>query len=234
MEGRSPQARFCSESCRGKNSRRRPPPVCKECSAPIGDRHGNARFCSPTCAKKHKDAAYYVRHRDRVLAANAEWRANNPDAIRENNARYYRDVIKASPEILAARKSYSRDYYTLNRESIRAYGAWYRATYPDKWRAKNAAWIAANPDKRRDYRARRRALETAAYVEDVDRSHVWRRDHGVCYLCGLPANESDWHLDHIIPLCGGGTHSYDNVAVTHPSCNQSKGGKLWPDVSFNL
>jgi 5-methylcytosine-specific restriction endonuclease McrA len=35
-----------------------------------------------------------------------------------------------------------------------------------------------------------------------------------------------WDLDHVIPLSKGGEHSYDNVQVTHPSCNRKKGAKV--------
>ena len=35
-------------------------------------------------------------------------------------------------------------------------------------------------------------------------------------------------LDHIIPLSAGGSHTYDNVACAHRSCNLDKGDALPP------
>ncbi len=76
----------------------------------------------------------------------------------------------------------------------------------------------------------RRAQIRGAWVEDVDRTVVWKRDQGVCYLCGRAADPQQWDLDHVHPLSKGGEHSYANVAVTHPSCNRSKNGTPWPEV----
>lgn len=72
----------------------------------------------------------------------------------------------------------------------------------------------------------RKARRRDAFVEHVDRSILWARDDGVCHLCGEPANEADWHVDHVHPLSLGGEHSYANTAVSHPSCNQAKGNRV--------
>lgn len=49
-----------------------------------------------------------------------------------------------------------------------------------------------------------------------------------CYLCSkqLPLMWDQVHLDHIVPLARGGTHTRDNVALVHPSCNIKKGASL--------
>jgi 5-methylcytosine-specific restriction endonuclease McrA len=53
-----------------------------------------------------------------------------------------------------------------------------------------------------------------------------------CYLCGrvmhlrdILNSEQHAHLDHIVPLSKGGTHTWANVALTHGLCNQKKGTK---------
>jgi 5-methylcytosine-specific restriction endonuclease McrA len=33
-------------------------------------------------------------------------------------------------------------------------------------------------------------------------------------------------IEHIIPLCVGGTHTWDNVAPAHAMCNFKKGDSL--------
>jgi 5-methylcytosine-specific restriction endonuclease McrA len=37
---------------------------------------------------------------------------------------------------------------------------------------------------------------------------------------------SECHVDHVVPLARGGTHTRDNLATACPSCNISKGTKL--------
>ena len=76
---------------------------------------------------------------------------------------------------------------------------------------------------------RRRARVAGAYFEDVDRALVWARDAGVCHLCGLPAGD-DWQLEHVVPIAAGGAHSYQNTAVSHPACNQSKNNRRVPSL----
>lgn len=46
------------------------------------------------------------------------------------------------------------------------------------------------------------------------------------HICRVPADPCDWHLDHVVPLAGGGEHSYANTAVSHPICNRKKGSKV--------
>jgi hypothetical protein len=76
----------------------------------------------------------------------------------------------------------------------------------------------------------RRALKLGQHVEEVDRSVVFYASDGLCHLCGLPCDPTDWHLDHIIPLSKGGAHSFRNTAPAHPSCNVAKGARDVPSV----
>lgn len=66
------------------------------------------------------------------------------------------------------------------------------------------------------------------------RSELWRRDKGVCALCGsqcacnvrdrmwtpdgwVKSTEIPWDADHIVPLVEGGGHSLDNLrTLCHP------------------
>lgn len=61
-----------------------------------------------------------------------------------------------------------------------------------------------------------------ADVEYVDYDIVFERDKGICYLCGKEVDTFNWHLDHIIPISRGGGHTYQNVGITHKSCNLKK------------
>jgi len=47
---------------------------------------------------------------------------------------------------------------------------------------------------------------------------------GTCVCCGLDIN-SDYHMDHIIPLKLGGEHTDSNIQLLCPACNLTKGSK---------
>lgn len=82
-----------------------------------------------------------------------------------------------------------------------------------------------------EYESMRRALIASVSIEDIVRDVVYERDNGICYLCEKPTDPNNWHLEHKIPLSRGGSHTYNNVAVSHPPCNKNK-GTMTPDEFF--
>ena len=89
-----------------------------------------------------------------------------------------------------------------------------------------AYWKLMNPEKVQASRDARRARENNVTSENISRARVWLRDKGTCGICHEKADKNRWHLDHVIPLSKGGTHTYGNVQVSHPSCNWKKGAKI--------
>jgi 5-methylcytosine-specific restriction endonuclease McrA len=88
------------------------------------------------------------------------------------------------------------------------------------------AWKKKNPDKvktaRNTYRARKK---NAPVVEPVSRAKVYKRDKGICGICGKKVSAFHFHVDHVVPLSRGGSHTYGNTQTSHPSCNQKKGNR---------
>lgn len=84
------------------------------------------------------------------------------------------------------------------------------------------AYKQRNLGKQAEYRARRRAQQKNLPWEPIDRARVYARDEGWCYLCGLFVLPEVFHMDHVIPIAGGGPHLYSNVATTHALCNYRK------------
>lgn len=73
---------------------------------------------------------------------------------------------------------------------------------------------------------------------DITLEALYRRDSGVCYLCG---GKCDWNdrdkeknicganyptIDHIIPVARGGLHAWDNVRLAHFMCNVLKSDEV--------
>ena len=47
-----------------------------------------------------------------------------------------------------------------------------------------------------------------------------------CVYCAQPLVEG-WHVEHVEPLCRGGTHSRDNLRAACRDCNSRKGGRAF-------
>lgn len=120
----------------------------------------------------------------------------------------------------------------------------WRAELPDGWVPPTAqeSPTVADLDKSEAFTRQERRLRTSrlgaerramrkrnAFVEDIDREAVWKRDAGMCGICGQPADPSNWQLDHKRPLARGGLHAYINVQVSHPRCNARKWAHYEPD-----
>ena len=89
---------------------------------------------------------------------------------------------------------------------------------------RKACWLCRDQyrrEVRRNNRHRYRArLRSASDNTDVTPAFIanLRRGTADCTLCQSPLG-TDAHLDHIIPLAAGGTHTRDNLRFLCPSCN---------------
>lgn len=75
--------------------------------------------------------------------------------------------------------------------------------------------------------------------KDITLEALFRRDSGVCYLCGDVCNWNDKQgnivgalypsIDHVTPISKGGFHSWQNVRLAHFACNVAKSDAISPD-----
>lgn len=78
--------------------------------------------------------------------------------------------------------------------------------------------------------SRRRARKLGTQVEKFTRLEIIERDGATCYLCGrTELADGEIHIDHVIPLSRGGTHTRDNVRVACAVCNLRKGARILDD-----
>lgn len=80
-----------------------------------------------------------------------------------------------------------------------------------------------------NYKQRREKQIHSAFVEHVSYHDLYKRDCGICQICGLPVlydkqADDSWGatIDHIVPLSKGGAHSMNNCQITHRICNSLK------------
>lgn len=58
--------------------------------------------------------------------------------------------------------------------------------------------------------------------DEAQRQVIFRRDKGICKVCGRQCEWNDWEADHIIPWSKGGKTEIENGQVLCPSCNSKK------------
>ena len=91
---------------------------------------------------------------------------------------------------------------------------------------------------------RRAKIANVLVDSDIEIHELFKRDKGVCHICGGLCNWNDKEtkgnaiicgesypsVDHVIPLAKGGLHSWDNVRLAHRRCNYLKSDRLPNDM----
>jgi 5-methylcytosine-specific restriction endonuclease McrA len=99
------------------------------------------------------------------------------------------------------------------------------ARFYAEWEAKQLAEF----EKRRQQREPRKTAYASGPLPSgfgmLFRSDLASRDGAACGICGDPLDPFKAHVDHIIPISRGGLHEWENVRLTHPFCNMSKGDR---------
>jgi 5-methylcytosine-specific restriction endonuclease McrA len=211
-------------------------------------------FTGKPCKRGHIDKRFVSSFRcmtcgrEKALEAFRSLTGEKREALRNYNRRRWQDPAfrkwaenyrkEHASESATYRKSrkethpdYFREYYAKYREQ--------RKLDANKWHHANAerageqrkVYVSANRDKARIWGRKaankRWAIKKQLFVEDVDPLVVFARDKGVCGICGKPVEmNSNWELDHIVPLSKRGPHSYANVQLAHMKCNRSKGNRV--------
>ncbi|WP_026082371.1 HNH endonuclease [Mastigocladopsis repens] len=75
------------------------------------------------------------------------------------------------------------------------------------------------------------SIERMWKVPPVNRREVLRRDHHSCQYCGSSKHLT---LDHVLPRCRGGQHTWDNVVAACERCNSRKGDRTPQEVGMPL
>jgi 5-methylcytosine-specific restriction endonuclease McrA len=200
----------------------------------IDQRFVVGRYCA-ACNRENVSAAYRSlnaeqraqKYQDKK-AYLEQWMAAHREARLAYLARYRQERAEANPdqwkqfyaEHRERRKHLSSEWYHANAE----YALKRQKVYDAKRLQEQPEHVRAIG---RRTASKRRALQVAAFVENVDPRVVFDRDKGVCGICKMIVDRaSRWEIDHIIPLSKGGAHSYENSQLTHSKCNRSKSAKI--------
>lgn len=104
-----------------------------------------------------------------------------------------------------------------------------RKPIPVKRRRSSATCSATCSDAYREARTRNREHIRRSTVSDItpEQELAMRRRARKCPLCDVrltdrPGLPNSKHLDHIIPLCVGGTHTHGNARILCAACNLAR------------
>lgn len=178
--------------------------------------------------QKAKDCVAGLRStcRDCRVAQQRERYKQNPDQARTYSRQYSqanaakcremeRRWQKSHPEEMKAKR---RRYYERHKDEVLNQSKGWRDEHRDKIREINHA-----------HRARNYGIDSRLLEADFQR--IYRLQKGQCLYCGKELG-NDYHTDHFIPLCKGGTNGPENIALVCQHCNQQKQSRLpqdWPE-----
>lgn len=166
--------------------------------------------CRPDCREcsKARGRRHRALNREQVKTKDRDYRRRNLERLRE----YRRHYRMANQE---RQRLWFREYHQKNRDIIIARVA--------RWNREHAQ---RHRESSRLSAGRRHALKMGSKVGHVSFNRIVQRDQWRCWICQRRVTWRDLHLDHVIPLSRGGSHTEDNIRVTHAKCNLRKNRKL--------
>lgn len=179
----------------------------------------------------------YNKNKENILSKNKVYRDKNKEEISERR--------KASrterKEELSVKK---REYYQKNKtrmlevnrlsrlknkEKIAEYDKLRYKRDKEKIQTRQKSWDKTEKGiicKKRNKANRR--LREGDKISSKDTQLFLKQSNNKCYWCDTvinTKNSKSYHLDHYIPLAKGGENSIQNIVLSCPSCNLSKGAK---------
>lgn len=181
-----------------------------------------------TCGTAYERTYHNIVH---LGKADCPYCAERKRAERKEQAQAEKDRIKAEKEKTKYDKAIQRFINKLNRihECPVCGTHTIRKIYcSDK--------CSSKANNKRKEAIRRSRIESKPMDTDITVEGLFRRDKGICYLCGGKCDfedytvcngnfiAGDWYpsIDHVVPVAKGGTHQWNNVRLAHRRCNYLK------------
>jgi 5-methylcytosine-specific restriction endonuclease McrA len=197
--GRGGLAASCKE-CRNKFQRdkraRDPEQRIREATYRAANRDATCEYLRKYYEeKRERFVEYRLAHRDEIHEYMETWREEHRDEVLEYSKNYYY-AHKDDEEYQRKASEYRKEYYREHKDYYLAIARNRKA------RVKNAV-----------------GTHTAS---DIELQHA--RQHGKCFWCGKRVGR-DFHVDHVVPIFLGGSNGPENLVISCPACNMSKGAK---------
>lgn len=247
--------RFCTRKCKDLSSRVRngikcnpsPEPYKKQCivcEKEFETFREAVKTCSHECAEIYHQLgkqSYYppikkncvicgnefeTRRPQQVTCGNEECKATHKKVSHsERNARYAR--MKPKRLVILEMRTCSECGEIFQVDSV-----------------KNNKFCSEECRKRFNNRKKDKRIPKEQTIDtDITLRRLFKRDKGVCWICGEQCSLDDWkytedgkkypgdyraEIDHVVPISRGGMHSWDNVRLAHHKCNRDKSDSIYP------
>lgn len=123
----------------------------------------------------------------------------------------------------------------------------YRRIKAKQWRESERGRESVRRSRSIKDHKRRVREQSYPFDKTISLDSLFKRDYGICYICCKPCDWSDFQkvngafvvggsyptIEHVKPLCKGGTHTWNNVKLACHACNSKKGRKYSPPGRSN-
>jgi 5-methylcytosine-specific restriction endonuclease McrA len=144
------------------------------------------------------------------------WRAMHPERVRENARKFARQE-----RVRIHRQKYAREHREIFRKSMRKH----RSKHLAEYREKSRAYQKAHPEY-----FRRKVQERKAKILSVGGSYTEEEWHALCKrfgnICLCCKKKKPLTIDHVVPICKGGSNTIDNIQPLCLECNQRKHNRI--------
>jgi hypothetical protein len=127
-------------------------------------------------------------------------------------------IYNTNEEERTKQKEKSKEWYSKNKDSVKL-----RPSYDTKEYCKTYYKNNKDKDKLR-HNKRISAMGKVWKHENKQIKELVIKQNNKCFYCGC--NLEKYTIDHIVPVSRGGSNLIDNIAISCPYCNLSKGYKL--------
>ncbi len=174
---------------------------------------------------EHAAAMRQLRARDPEKARERDKQdyARNIDKLRAYS-REYQQKRRQSGAVREATKIYQRLRRAANKQLFSDQARARRLANPDKAKAISDRHYANNKDafkaRARNRKAQVRGAEGRHTKADIQRILI--EQNYSCTVCLSDLRQTKYHVDHVVPICKGGSNWPNNLQCLCPPCNLSK------------
>lgn len=172
-----------------------------------------------------------IRHGDKTTCRNCA-------KIKREQRETEKKIEKANKEKLALERQIEKEKDRLSRTRVVTCSICGKAftTLRRRQECCSAECSRKSANQKASHRKDARISAEKKIDRDITVKKLYTRDNGICWICGNKCDLNDYEeingtiicgnsypsIDHIVPVCKGGSDSWDNVRLAHRLCNTQR------------